>query len=162
MTQGLEHFAYEIVTPCYVQERNGGKPRPRWLPSFHPGFKLTAWYAKTDRQSAGTVSSTRSSSGIVYPSSVPSLTLRPMCGRALSCGQSLYPKPWPNAWYNMDPYEMRATRPLRLNRSSYLVGGMSSWDISEYTAQHFQRLYRLFLYLKRRKKIRNLFNDAQQ
>lgn len=152
MTQGLEHFAYEIVTPCYVQERNGGKPRPRWLPSFHSGFKLTTWYAKTDRQSAGTVSSTRSSSGIVYPSSVPSLTLRPMCGRALSCGQSLYPKPWPNAWYNMDPYEMRATRPLRLNRSSYLVGGMSSWDISEYTAQHFQRLYRLFLYLKRRKK----------
>lgn len=62
------------------------------------------------------------------------------------------PKAWPNAWYNMDPYEMRATRPLRLNRSSYLVGGMSSWDISEYTAQHFQWLYRLFLCLKRRKK----------
>lgn len=115
--------------------------------SSQPGMQR-----QTDRQSAGTVSSTRSSSGIVYPSSVPSLTLRPMCGRALSCGQSLYPKPWPNAWYNMDPYEMRATRPLRLNRSSYLVGGMSSWDISEYTAQHFQRLYRLFLYLKRRKK----------
>lgn len=137
VAQGLEHLAYEVVTPCYVQGRNGGEPRPRWPPSFHSGFKLIAWYAKTDL-STGTVSSTRSSSGIVYSSSVPSLTLRPMCDSTVSCGQSLYPEPWPTAWYNMDPYEMRASRPLRLNRSSYIVGGMSSWNISEYTAQHFQ------------------------